>query len=295
MISQLINIISTKRSGHHAFIEWYRAHHPRTTEFINNHPLNNALSIKIASHLKTDSNHPLILNYEGVMPSNVYKSIENQTTASNKITSIVFLRDPLNLAASLINRKKNRSANVVMIVRQLLAERHWILERGDSNRPFLHIGYDAWLLDQDYRAALAKQLGLSSHELSNAVTPQGGGSSFGNETELTEHDRRKLVTRWHGYRGDPFFEAVISHPAYADVFEAAYTGLYPDSLGATFAAEDAASYLRQLRADHKPNRFLDRLIARLATRLDLFEKMDIEGSFMKKPLILRAYLTALVP
>ena len=294
-MSQFINMVSTKRSGHHAFIEWYRAHHPAPTTFINNHSLNAELSTKIASHAKADPSHPLILNYEGAMLSGVQRLITEQTRLSKTVKSIIFLRDPLNLAASLIQRKKSRLANVVMIVRQLLAERHLLLERTASNGLFLHVSYNAWLLDDAYRVNLAKQLGFSSHELSNSITPEGGGSSFGSETELSPRDRSKLVTRWHGYRDDEFFAALISHPVFSAVFEAACSGLYPDSLGSTFSDESAAAYYRRITARRKATPLLDRLIDRLAARPDLFEKMDGAGSGAKKPLILRAYLTALVP
>ena len=71
MGGHFINVILTKRSGHHAFIEWYRTHHPETSTFINNHPISSALCAKIASHIKTNQSNPLILNYEGVMPLSV--------------------------------------------------------------------------------------------------------------------------------------------------------------------------------------------------------------------------------
>ncbi len=292
---RLINVISTKRSGHHAFIEWYRAHNPQATHFINNPVLSKAFSSNLANYATSNSDDPLIINYEGAMPSSVYSFIQNQERLSFDIQSFVFLRDPLNLAASLIHRKKSKLANLIMILRQLLAERSWILERKTSTDQFFHLSYNDWLLNEAYRASLATRLGLLSHELIDAITPQGGGSSFDSKTELSASDRLKLVTRWHGYRHDALFEAILSHPVFSDVFSDSYAGLYPDSLGKTFADEQAALYFRQITSERKPRRLLDRLIERLAVRLDLFEKMDRAESNAKKPLILRAFLTALSP
>lgn len=294
-MSRFVNVISTKRSGHHAFIEWYRMHHPVSTVFLNNHPLNDTLSKHLISHVASRQNIPLILNYEGAMPSGVQKTILHQTNLSDDIKSIVFLRDPLNVLASLIHRKQSKIANLVMIARQLLAQRYWLLDRQSLNSGFLHVSYNSWLFDASYRTLVSETLGLQSHELSNAITPQGGGSSFGHEKELSGGDRLKLAKRWHGYRGEPFFEALAAHPIFAKVFHQAYCGCFPDSFNGTFADDEARDYLEKLSKRRRSISIVNHLIHRLADRIDLFEKMDSAGSTGKKPLILRAYLTAVVP
>jgi hypothetical protein len=293
-MSQLVNVVSTKRSGHHAFIEWYRRHHIGTTAFINNSPVG-VLAEHIASHINVHSNPPLIVNYEGAMPASVNGIIDRQKRLCGDIKSIVFLRDPLNLAASLIHRKKALKANIVMILRQILAEYHWLLDRQTLGSDFLHVSYNSWLLDDHYRAEVANRLGLSSYELSNSITPEGGGSSFSSETELTESERRKLTTRWHGYRGHRIFEAIVSHPAYGAAFSAAYSGSYTDSFGGGFADDEAASYYERITRQRRPMPILDGLIERLTKRLDLFAKMDHGNSRAKKALIVRAFVAGLVP
>lgn len=292
-MSQLVNVVSTKRSGHHAFIEWYRRHHIGATEFINNRPLNE-LAGDIASHFEAHPDRPLVLNYEGAMPSSVNGHIGHQKHLCGDIRSIVFLRDPLNSAASLIHRKKSPTANLVMILRQVLAEYYWLLDRKNSGN-YLHVSYNSWLFDEQYRAELAKMLGLASHDLSNAITRQGGGSSFSCDTQLCESGRRKLMTRWHQYRGNRLFDAIVSHPAFVKVFSGVYSGLYADSLGRTFADAEAASYYEDITSRRKTIPLLDRLIDRLTHRLDLFEKMDHGNSLAKRKLIVRAFAAGLAP
>ncbi|MGI9423586.1 MAG: hypothetical protein ACR2PA_10360, partial [Hyphomicrobiaceae bacterium] len=68
----------------------------------------------------------LVLNYEGITPLGFDRAAEAQKNIGADIRNVLFLRDPLNLCASLIHRKPIIEFELVMILRQLFAERNWL-------------------------------------------------------------------------------------------------------------------------------------------------------------------------
>ena len=75
----------------------------------------------------------------------------------------MFLRDPLNLCASLIRRKALPWLEIVAILRQLFAERDWLMIHARQEVPTLQlIPYSAWLNDNTYRRRIAEAFDLRS-------------------------------------------------------------------------------------------------------------------------------------
>lgn len=296
---EVINVISTKRSGHHAFVRWLRQHRDTPAAFVNNAVIGDP----IRSHLGKVSGPAArgkgahgtsIFNYEGVTLLGLEAAWRMQRAAGSRRVDLLFLRDPLNLCASLMHRKRLARLDLVMILRQLFAERDWLQTYADGTVPGLSlIGYNAWVLDSDYRQQVADRLGLRSSERVAAVTRHGGGSSFKDLATVGDDEARRLTTRWHGYRDNALFGALLTHPRLLPWFEAALAGEIRDSFGADLADPDGLAHLRAVARARPRQPYVDRMIDALSDRQDLFHRIESGTSFEKKLGIARAHLAML--
>lgn len=237
-----------------------------------------------------------LFNFEGVTPEGVARVEAAQAAREGAAgPRIVFLRDPLNTVASLIRRKRWPAMDIVMLCQQLFALEVWLRDRAAPAAGALHLGYDSWLLDPDYRAGAAARLGIADTPPPEAVTPHGGGSSFGGEDRLDAAGRAERLRRWPAFRDHPVFNALVGHASVRETFEAACAGDLEDGLGAGFRDEDAALHLHRLRAGRAPvSGFADRAIARLRARRSIYGDIESVSGLAKKRHLLRATLTALV-
>lgn len=299
MTLEFVNVISTKRSGHHAFVRWLRQNREAPAAFVNNV----VIGEPIRAHLRAVSSPAgrgkgaggtTIFNYEGVTRLGLEAAWQMQRATGGRRVDLLFLRDPLNLTASLMHRKRLAKLDLVMILRQLFAERDWLKAYAEGAVPGLSlIGYNAWVLDADYRQRVADQLGLRSAERVAAVTRHGGGSSFKDMASVGDDEARRLTTRWHGYRGDPLFGAILTHPRLLPWFEAALAGEITDSFGAGLADPDGLAHLRSVARARPRQTYADRMIDALSDRQELFHDIEAGTSVVKKFGIMRAHLAVL--
>lgn len=293
---RFFNVISTKRSGHHAFISWYRDGSSGKTEFLNNQVIGNAVVPK-ALALAQGSAQPatIILNYEGVTVPGVKRILTAQRAAGIPAHSVLFVRDPLNLCASLVRRKPLRHAELVMVLRQLFALRNW-LRLLDQDRSCADlIFYNRWLADEDYRAETARLLGVKALPVGAQVTRFGGGSSFQDLAEGGSSSAPRLLRRWKGYEDDSLFRSLVTHPVFADVFLKEVAGELCDALGENDGNEERAAFLRSACRQRRRNPHVDRLIEGLARANGVFETIEMlpPGPY-KRYTILKAHLRAVL-
>lgn len=299
MSLEFINVISTKRSGHHAFVRWLRQHRETPAAFVNNA----VIGEPIRSHLGKVSgpaargkgaNGTSIFNFEGVTRLGLEAAWQMQRAAGGRRVDLLFLRDPLNLCASLMHRKRLVRLDLVMILRQLFAQRDWLEAYAEGTMPGLSlIGYNAWVLDDDYRQRVADRLGLRSSERVAAVTRHGGGSSFKDLASVGDDEARRLTTRWHRYRDDALFGVLLTHPRLLPWFEAALAGEIRDSFDGDLADPDGLAHLRAVARARPRQPYVDRMIDALSDRQDLFHRIECGTSFEKKLGIARAHLAML--
>ena len=92
--------------------------------------------------------------------------------------NMLFIRDPLNACASLMQRKAVVYVELVMILRQIFALSDW-LKRYQSGESGLDlVFYNRWLADETYRQAVADRLAIENVAVRSEITKFGGGSSF---------------------------------------------------------------------------------------------------------------------
>jgi hypothetical protein len=299
---EFINVISTKRSGHHAFIAWLREHRGRPTRFINNTVLGAPMAAQVqrlsamrALTRTGSSPTTVILNYEGVTRTGLELAWAAQRAVNGTIRNVLFVRDPLNLCASLIRRKALPWLEIVAILRQLFAERDWLLMHARKEVPALQlIPYGTWLNDDAYRRRIAEAFDLQSSTRLLDISTYGGGSSFGRSKRLRGPDVVALTTRWHAYRDDAFFNALITHPQLRPCFEAALAGEITDEAGHSLADDAALAHIRTKSRPRSGHLWVDRTVDRLSERQDLFHAIECSNARRKKAHLVRAYMAALI-
>lgn len=298
---RIFNIISTKRSGHHAFIYWLMPGLSGRARFRNNAVIGERLKEEIAAFAAASqgqSDQVLVLNYEGVSPSGLRTAWSFQQGAGCEVRDILFLRDPLNLCASLIHRKAFATLDLLMLLRQLIAERDWLAHHGDARaaRPIDLVFYNPWLSDSDYKPALAARLGLAVVSKSGTLSHHGGGSSFQDlDAVEDEEDVAKLTQRWKRYRGHRLFEALVGHSAFSPWFERLCAGDIADCLGRTDRDDERAAYIAGLRRSPRRHILVDRMLAMLGAEPQILQRIESATGKGKKRILLEAHLKALLP
>lgn len=298
----IINVISTKRSGHHAFIYWLQAGLGAPSRFNNNAVIGAKLERQLAAFVATgdegsgETARHLLLNYEGVSPEGLETAWRMQQATGASLRNIVFLRDPLNLCASLIHRKRFVLLDLVMVLRQLIAERRWIERCAAARDPSLHlVFYNPWLQRSDYRERLAAHLGLVSSRANTHISRHGGGSSFGDLDSVSETaDVVQLTRRWQRYRDQRLFAALVGHPTLAPAFLRLVSGELRDCLGESDHDGERHDYLSKLAREPRRHWLVDRLAATLEREPALLQRIEGQNARGKKRVLLEAHVKALL-
>ena len=279
----LVEVVASKRSGHHAFINWFCDHSARPLICFNNvwptpRPRLRHLRVAHADLTTTDAalkrsplelltSFPLltVVNFEGRLLTNIDRwnreFLLPRTTKT--VRRIVFLRDPVNTAASLAWRTKShdyidlfRFFHQIHAIEDLLTTALDAAPAVDEVVPFWR-----WQEDDGYRFDLARRWRLRDAALPEDVARFGGGSSFG-DTAFAGDDRRRLYTRWRQASNSPLFLAPFTDDRFCALTRA-YIDTYGD--GADVAPADLDAVVRAARgselAARWKRRFLDGLRA----------------------------------
>ncbi|NBB70423.1 MAG: hypothetical protein GVY33_08880 [Alphaproteobacteria bacterium] len=287
----LVEVVASKRSAHHAFINWFCNHAPRPLVYFNNvwptsRPRLRHARVAHADLTTTDAalkrsplelltTFPLltVLNFEGRLPLNIDRwnreFLAPRTT--KRVRQIVFLRDPVNTAASLAWRTKThdyvdlfRFFHQIHGIEALLTTALDAPAAVDEVVPLWR-----WQEDDGFRRDLAGRWRLRDAALPEDVSRFGGGSSFG-DTAFAGDDRRRLYARWRQALHSPLFLAPFTDDRFC-----ALTRAYIDALGhgADVALADLDTVVRAARGSERAarwkRRFLDGLRAGRALLVEL--------------------------
>lgn len=295
--ARYLNVISTKRSGHHAFISWVQAGSRQRTQFFNNCAIKKRTLNRVPS-LSREQTEPttLIFNYEGVTPRGVARALSRQQSTNSIIDKIIFVRDPLNVCASLMHRESNIHAKLFRIMRQMFALKS-LLELHRQEPCFADlIFYNRWLTDGCYRDNVAQQLSLSRSMVISEISKFGGGSSFQDLSHGGDAAAPKLLTRWKTYKDNSIFQAIVGNPHFVSTFQDVSSGVIRAANGETDFDEERADYLHRLSRQKTSRTYMDRLIDGFARDQRFFEKIDSRvPRFYKDAMILNVYLRAALP
>jgi hypothetical protein len=225
-VATITEIISTKRSAHHAFIAWLCGNSDRPIASFNNiaprapprlrdatfH--NGAAFVETAGRLdlllrgETD----VILNFEGRMPEAITRWNEDYLSreTDKPVRRVAFLRDPVNTFASLTQLTKRRGfGDELNFFTQFLGFEA-IAARMAGPEFDCVVTMAAWQRDEGFRRKLADFFGLITTALPRDVTAFGGGSSFGGRDFDPASSRDALFERWRAVEDDSLFLSLFA-------------------------------------------------------------------------------------
>jgi hypothetical protein len=162
-----------------------------------------------------------IVNFEGKLPDSV--SAWNASTLkpklNKKLKKVVFLRGPLNNAASLCWRiKRYDYINLFRFFHQIhaLEELLGAAAAGHTRSADHVVPLWRWQEDRAFRETLAVDLRLRSAALPDEVSRFGGGSSFGQD-RFADDDRGQLYRRWRTAISSDLFLAPFTDESFCEM------------------------------------------------------------------------------
>lgn len=293
-VRRIVQVVSTKRSAHHAFILWYCANARGPVTFFNNITLSSPPRVReredfdgSAKPVRVRGSHherelvqgstDVVMNIEGKNPASIRRWTENYLRARvpGELQRIVFLRDPVNTLASLARRCRPREADSrFRYFYQVLALQQTLEQLPDARGELCDrvVLMSPWLRDPLYRKQLADDFGLAPGSPPAQVTRQGGGSSFGGRAYDPEADGAALHERWRELEHNPLFLA-----PFADEPSVAAMQSYFRLYGAQEPFDPAVIAVLQQRAVNDPAAwgYVRRVLApmrRAARALDAMER-----------------------
>jgi hypothetical protein len=213
-----ILVFSTKRSGHHAIIEWIGRNMDNGLIFHNDvqwrlfvqgikRYRGKRKEIVFGGKTKKDLT---IYNFEDIN-INQHMNILQSPFTTGYIKTLIPLRDVYNMVASSI---KSTPKNTDTVIRKRVDR--WkeycleVLGRTDYvTASKLHfINYNLWFIDREYRDLIGRSLGFENKDYGiKNVTKFGGGSSFQKVSDARNLD---VLDRWRDYRSHKLFDKHIT-------------------------------------------------------------------------------------
>jgi hypothetical protein len=167
---KIYRILSMKRSGHHAIMDWLANNMEYNVYLKNNITVEKNTIRKLNEHKY--SKNILFYNiedYDHNQHNNVY--LENLNIQKENHQNLIIIRDPLNLFASRIKRNTNRIFFNDYFLS--LYQQHFNLMKSMD-----YINYNQWLHDKNYLLKLKKEFNLFDIKKINKISKFGIGSSF---------------------------------------------------------------------------------------------------------------------
>lgn len=277
---QITEVISTKRSAHHAFIRWFCQNARRPVAFFNNVIPSSPPRLReleryhggIPSVAPSSTDHvnellegktDVLMNFEGKIPSSVERWNDKflKPHVDGQLVRVVFLRDPVNTLASLAKRcRPAQFRSLFKYFYQVLALEQIIGRLAQKKSSFCEkvVLMSPWLRDEAYRAEVARYFDLTPGPPPTELTRQGGGSSFNGMAFEPGKDPGALHERWRVVESNPLFLAPFTDEQTVEALReyfrnfGAHESVDPaviDSLQERAAKEPAAAdYLKRVLA-----------------------------------------------
>jgi adenylyl-sulfate kinase len=200
---------AVRRSGHHGVIEWLAGHFPGEVLIYNDVTVSRGLYTRNPS-LK-DVRDCYVLNAEDGDLKTAPTSIESnewetRRGRSERVSTVLVLRDPYNWAASCMKAVEKNGYCPPRGHMDLWKQhaREFVGETSFLPPDTVKISFNDWFVDRDYRATLSKNLGLRfTDQALNRVSQEGKGSSF--DDQALPGQQMDILNRWLYYSRNPRF------------------------------------------------------------------------------------------
>lgn len=247
-----LGCIATKRSGHHAFLEWVTNHRPGHFAYFNNVSLKGAgvgagsqfaSSDERITRETTDdpSIGTLLFSYEN---HTLYEVVSSPSFMAGRpfagprtaITCLV-VRDPINALASILKvlevnpgKAEDHEKWIGRFVSAWLSHAAEFLGRTHVLEAPLLVSYNLFVRDAAYRRSLAERLDLAGTELIGRLSRFGkGGNTFFSDRRSYAPTPEALESRWRQLVSPDRLAAALRDPEFRETSEAFYRaiGLWP--------------------------------------------------------------------
>jgi hypothetical protein len=204
-----IRVFALSRSGHHAIIYWMASQCLGSTTFLNSCTLNEN-PYTSAQHKLLYSNHhfiqsdmhsrknTLIYNYENYDIAQFKPGQLAQYVGENIIKHLLILRDPFNLCASRLRYGLTTEKTIKQFCDLWCSYALEFLLETEYLNPKITISYNKWIADYQYRANIARMIGLKFYDAFREVIPSDGfgSSSFDGLQYQNKAFSMKVLERW---------------------------------------------------------------------------------------------------
>ena len=278
---ELLNIVTTKRSGHHAFIEWIEKGAAGQAGLLNNAPVLSGFEDRLADALDGFAGRTLIVNFEGVGPDVLAMARDVQRNLGLTARTIYFLRDPLNMLASVTARKPTRRLARPFVLRQALAQAACIdAAMADPDAELFF--YNRWVTGDGYRARVAERLGIRDPGRLPMARRHAGGSSFGGVRSGIMPNVRDLTDRWRTVQSTGLLAGLHASRHTGPAFDAHLDGRLRDAFGEGDVDPDRAAFWHALRFDERPDRLVPVMLDELVRNRERRMRLEAGSSWVKK-------------
>lgn len=158
---------------------------------------------------------------EDVFCSNKFEASHDRWVGGcDERIDMIILRDPYNLFASRLKKEEDINANRYSLKKD--GERETVIKIWKSyaremtgktsliKNKKVHVNYNKWFLEKEYRRGLAASLGIEFTDKGmDNVLPIGGGSSFDRTSKDSSGTQMKVLERWKHYKDDENFVSLF--------------------------------------------------------------------------------------
>jgi len=229
-----IRVMGLRRTGNHAIIAWIKQQTSGQVMFLNNvEPCHSPYRFYhlhfpdrgygAAAWGRFTPQDWLIYSYEDhdlaqIGDPRYYRCHDLYVGKSAKIFDVLILRDPFNLLASRYKKQYLSVKGAGSVVDLWLQyAREFVGETQYLKNPKVLINYNRWVVDRDYRQAIAQQLGLTFSDAGiDYVGSYGGGSSFDGMALRGQAAQMEVNQRWRHFETDAGYRTLLQNQALFD-------------------------------------------------------------------------------
>jgi hypothetical protein len=131
---------------------------------------------------------------------------------SQEIFSIVILRDPFNLLASIYKKWGQENLKTVASLWEEYAQTYLSYQENPDGH-YLGINYNQWLTDVNYRQAITERLQIPFDDSKkDMVANFAGGSSFDGLSYQQDGQKMNVLNRWQTFQEDSEYYNLFKNP-----------------------------------------------------------------------------------
>jgi tetratricopeptide (TPR) repeat protein len=207
---------ATKRSGHHAVINWFAKQSPGSVVHYNNLVIDSFIKGHIEPHppgthmvnrYSKETPNVFLYNWEDIKTDQHANIIKSPLCEGEIIGPIIIIRDFYNMiASSMANMGVRINSNPDLNVVKEIWKQH--AQACINGQDF--INYNKWFRDKDYRNFISQKYGISnSDDGLDEILPYAGGSSFDKMKYDGQARKMKVEERYKEYLDNKEFLSLI--------------------------------------------------------------------------------------